>query len=73
MKDAIDSVIDVMSANRAADLHGFPLSTLKDRIGGKVIHGRNPGPKPYLYSEEERELAGYLIKASNIGYGKLVE
>ena len=59
-----------MSANKAADLHGLPCSTLKDRIRSKVIHGHYPGPEPYLYSEEERELAGYLIKASNIGYGK---
>ena len=70
MRDAMDSVFDGMSANKAADLHGVPRSTLKDRTGGKVIHGSNPGPKPYLNVEEERELAGYLIEASNIGYGK---
>ena len=45
-----------------------PCSTLKDRTGGKVIHGSNPGPKPYyLNAEEERELVN---EASNIGYGK---
>ena len=37
---------------------------------GKVIHNYNPGPKPYLNAEEDRESAGYLIEASNNGYGK---
>ena len=27
-----------------------PRSTLKDRISGRVIHGTNPGPRPYLSS-----------------------
>ena len=63
----MDSVFDGMSANKAADLHGVPCSTLKDRTGGKVIHRRNPGPKLYLSVEKERELAGYLIE---VGYGK---
>ena len=66
----MDSVFDGMSANKAADLHGVPHSTPKDRTGGRVIHRCNPDPKPYLNSEEERELVGYLIKASYIGYGK---
>ena len=70
MRDAMDSVFDGILANKAADLHGVPRSTLRDRRGGKVIHGCNPGPKPYLNSKEEGELAGYLIEASNIGYGK---
>ena len=33
-----------MSANKAADLHGVPRSTLKDRLSGRVVHGTNPGP-----------------------------
>ena len=70
MRDAMDSVFDGMSANKAADLHGVPHSTLKDRSGGEVIHRDNPGLKPYLKTKEERELAGYLIEASNVGYGK---
>jgi len=30
-------------------------------------------PKPYLDVKEEEELASHLIKALNIGYGKLVK
>ena len=44
--------------------------TLKDRLSGRVVHGRNPGPEPYLNVEEEQELVGHLINASNIGYSK---
>ena len=67
----INSVVcDGISANKAALLHGVPRSTLKDRLSGRVVHGRNPGPEPYLNVEEEQELAGHLINASNIGYGK---
>ena len=70
MRDAMNSVFDGISANKAAEPHGMPCSTLKDRTGGKAIHRCNSGPKPYLNSKEERELVGYLIEASNIGYGK---
>jgi hypothetical protein len=43
-----------MSANKAADLHGVPRSTLKNRLSGRVEHGKNPGPKPYLTRDEEK-------------------
>ena len=42
-----------MSANKAADLYGVPRSTLKDCLSGRVVHGTNPGPKPYLTRDEE--------------------
>ena len=71
MQAALKSVVsDGVSANKAALLHGVPRSTLKDRLSGRVVHGRNPGPEPYLNGEEEKELVGHLINASNIGYGK---
>ena len=58
MKAAMKSVMDdSLSANRAADLHGVPQSTLKDRLSGCVIHGAKPGPKPYLTVNEEAELS----------------
>ena len=59
-----------VSANKAAILHGVPRSTLKDRLSRRVIHGRKPGPQPYLDAEEEKELTYQLIEASDIGYGK---
>ena len=60
-----------MSANKAADLHGVPCSTLKDRLSGRVEHGKNPGP-PYLIRDEEQELSVHLLRASSIGLGKPV-
>ena len=59
-----------MSANKAADLHGVPRSTLKDRLSGRVVHGINPGPKPYLTRDEEMELSTHLLQASSMGLGK---
>ena len=71
MSGALKSVLDDgVSRNKAAMMHGVPCSTLKDRLSGRVIHGRKPGPKPYLNVDEEQELADHLITASNIGYGK---
>lgn len=58
------------SINRAAKDHGVPPSTLKDRLAGRVLHGSNPGPSPYLSAEEEAELESYLIQCAKIGYGK---
>ena len=60
---------DGLSGNRAADLHGVPRSTLKDRLSGRVKHGTNPGPKPYL-TVEEAELTSHLLQAAGIGFGK---
>ena len=45
-------------------------ATLKVHISGRVIHGKNPGPVHYLSSEEEALLADYLLKSSDMGYGK---
>ncbi len=56
--------------NQAADNYQVPRSTLKDRLGGRVTHGVNPGPKPHLTKDEGQGLADYLISAANIGYGK---
>ena len=71
MQAALNSVVcDGISASKAAPQHRVPRSTLKDRLNGRVVHGRNPGPEPYLNVEEEQELLGYLINASNVGYGK---
>ena len=71
MADAISSVQkDHLSGNKAADLHGVPRSTLKDRLSGRVQHGVKPGPVPYLTKEEESELTSHLVHVANLGYGK---
>ena len=59
-----------MGVNRAALEFQVPRTTLKDRISGRVVHGTNLGPKPYLTAEEEQELVNFLIKCSKMGYGK---
>ena len=48
----------------------FPPSTLKDRLSGRVVDGTKPGRPSYLTDGEEAELESYLIKASQVGYGK---
>ena len=35
-----------------------------------MVHGINPGPKPYLSSVEEKDLADFLIDSAKVGYGK---
>ena len=70
MLAAIDDVRKGLSCNRAADANRVPRSTLKDRVSGRVNHGSNPGPLPYLTAEEEVLLADYLLKCSDMGYGK---
>ena len=58
------------SINRVALDHGVPPTTLKDRLSGRVIHGKKPGPVPYLDSQEEEALEDYLLQVSSVGYGK---
>ena len=71
MLKAIEAVHSgAMGANKAARTYGVPPSTLKDRLSGRVKHGANPGPLPYLTSDEEDELATFLIRASEVGSGK---
>ena len=56
MLAALDAVIkDGLSGNRAVVLHGVPPSTLKDRLSGHVVHGKKPGPAPYLTSKEKKK------------------
>ena len=58
------------SINRAAKDHGIPPTTLKDRISGRVVHGRKPGPLPYLDKDDEYKLETFLIDSCRVGYGK---
>ena len=59
-----------MGVNRAALSYGVPLTTLKDRVAGRVLHGSNFGPQPYLTTEEEKELVDFFITSYKMGYGK---
>ncbi len=71
MLAAINDVKKGMSGNKAADANGVPRSTLKDRLSGRVSHGTMPGrPVKYLTADEGGMLVDYLLKCSEIGYGK---
>jgi len=50
---AIESVKGGQSVKRAAEEHGVPRTTLQDCVKGKVVHGVNPGPQPYLQPADE--------------------
>ena len=69
-----EQMVEAMKAgegvNQAARAYGFPLTTLKDRISGRVIHGTKSGPKPYLSPNEEVELAQFLKDCAEVGYGR---
>ena len=71
MVAAIDAVKDgTMGVLRAAKQYGAPRQTLGDRVSGKVIHGTNPGPKPFQTAVEEKELSSFLVDVAKAGYGK---
>ena len=59
-----------MSIREAATRYNIPKSTLGDRITGRVQHGALSGPKSYLSSQEESELATFLTRCAAIGYPK---
>ena len=71
MDAAIKAVLisTASSINSAARDHGVPITTLKNRLSGRVVHGTKPGPVPYLNTTEE-ELVEYLSEANKMGYGK---
>ena len=47
--------------NRAALDYGVPCTMLKDRLSGRVKDVVLPGPDLYLASDEEKELATFLV------------
>ena len=59
-----------MGVNKADLEYGVPKTTLLDRISGRVVHGTKPGPELYLTTEEESELATFLIEVCKMGHGK---
>jgi len=50
--------------------YSFPPSTLKDRISGRVKHGRKPRPDPYLTEVKEKKLTDYLGRIASVGYDR---
>ena len=39
-------------------------------MSGKVCHGENPGPRPYLSKPKEKDLSDFLVEVAKAGYGK---
>ena len=70
MLDAMKAVQDGLPITTAARVHGVPRTSLYNRIKGRVIHGVKPGPKQYLSTEEETELAEFAIEAASVGCGQ---
>jgi len=50
-----------LSVLRTAVQYDVQRTTLHDRISGRVVHGPNPGAKPYLNKAEEKELSEYIV------------
>ena len=67
---ALGAVHSGMKIRQAAEEYGIPCSTLHDYYSGKVLPGSRSGPKPYLDSLEESELANFLVDSSLIGYSR---
>ena len=70
MVRAMKAVEDGSSIPLAAKSHNVPRMTLQDRMMGKVVHGTKPGESPYLNTEEEKELAEFIVENASVGYGK---
>ena len=66
----MEAVRNGAAVKRAAVDYGVPRSTLQDRISGRVVHGNNSGPKPYLFREEEAQLSEFLQAVDQVGYPK---
>jgi len=59
-----------ISIKRASEQCDVPRTTLQDRLVGRVQHGVEPSPKPYLNEVKEKDLAEFLEVTSSIGYSK---
>ena len=49
-------------------IYGVPVSTLRDRVSGRVPFGKKSGPTRYLTNEEENELVCFVTGAAEMGY-----
>ena len=68
MEMAISAVEHGESLRSASEQYSVPRATLHDHITGRVQFGARSGPKPYLTTEEEGELASFVLRCAKIGY-----
>ncbi|KXJ15434.1 Jerky protein [Exaiptasia diaphana] len=73
MEAAMSAVEGGMSRRAAAQHYNIPRTTLLDRLSGRVQHGYRSGPDTFLTSDQEQQLAAYLVDMSKQGYGKSKE
>lgn len=58
-----------ISVNAAAKQYGVPLTTLRDRVDGRIsIETTRPGPPLLMTREEEAEIAHFLHTMARYGY-----
>ena len=61
---------DKLPVQRAANIYGVPISTLKDRVHGRVsIDATKSGPAPVLSLYQESQLVEHLKEVAYVGYG----
>ena len=68
LMNAMAAVDNGTSIRKAAEMYGIPRSTLHDHVSGRIKYGARSGPSPYLTTEEEEELASFLLQSAKIGY-----
>lgn len=67
MLSAIEAIKSGQLVFHATLIHRVPKSTLYDRISGTKIHGKKPGPDPYLTSTEEKGVFDRSLNMENLG------
>ncbi|XP_046560004.1 MFS-type transporter clz9-like [Haliotis rubra] len=61
---------DGMAIRKAARLFGIPVSTLHDRLSGKIdITCTRPGPEPLFNRQEEEKLVDHVKSMGSYGFG----
>ena len=61
---------DHLPVQRAANLYGVPITTLKDRVSGRVsLSTHGAGAAPLLSRSQEKELVDHLKAQAAVGYG----
>ena len=61
---------ETISANRAAIRYGVPVTTLKDRISGRIsLSTTSGGQYPLLSKSEEKDIADHVHYMASVGYG----
>ena len=69
MEAAIKDVENGMGIREASRLYNIPFETVRRRANHVVSMDCRPGPPTVLTSDEECQLATYLIKMVDMGFG----